>query len=409
MNKLKNKIFIVISSILSIFLISILFIFNYQNYQAEEKHIIENLKRAGNIKERLAEPKVKDDLPEIKGFDNRKFIDLEAYTIEIENNKIKNITSHSFEDKDEEQVEIYVNKILNKNKESSYNFLSIYFNKYSYEYKDSKTLILVNNSFSTYKLINLLKSSLIIFIILEIVIIFVSFRLTKWIIKPVISSFNRQKEFICDASHELKTPVSVILANAEMATIEKDNPKWLNNIKSESLRMSNLISNLLDLSRLENENSKENVEEINLSKVTELAILPFESLIYEHKLKLKYDISENINFKCNQEQIKQLIAILIDNAIKHSLKNSSIEINLKEKKNDIIFSISNKGENISQEDLKRIFERFYRTEKSRNRNENNYGLGLAIAKQIASLHNGKIEATSLKGKTTFTITFKQVT
>lgn len=194
-----------------------------------------------------------------------------------------------------------------------------------------------------------------------------------------------------------------------MATIEKDNPKWLNNIKSESLRMSNLISNLLDLSRLENENSKENVEEINLSKVTELAILPFESLIYEHKLKLKYDISENINFKCNQEQIKQLIAILIDNAIKHSLKNSSIEINLKEKKNDIIFSISNKGENISQEDLKRIFERFYRTEKSRNRNENNYGLGLAIAKQIASLHNGKIEATSLKGKTTFTITFKQVT
>ena len=372
MNKLKNKIFIVISSILSIFLISILFIFNYQNYQAEEKHIIENLKRAGNIKDRLAEPKVKDDLPEIKGFDNRKFIDLEAYTIEIENNKIKNITSHSFEDKDEEQVEIYVNKILNKNKESSYNFLSIYFNKYSYEYKDSKTLILVNNSFSTYKLINLLKSSLIIFIILEIVIIFVSFRLTKWIIKPVISSFNRQKEFICDASHELKTPVSVILANAEMATIEKDNPKWLNNIKSESLRMSNLISNLLDLSRLENENSKENVEEINLSKVTELAILPFESLIYEHKLKLKYDISENINFKCNQEQIKQLIAILIDNAIKHSLKNSSIEINLKEKKNDIIFSISNKGENISQEDLKRIFERFYRTEKSRNRNENNY-------------------------------------
>ncbi len=407
MNKLKTKLFVVVSSILSLFLISIIFIFNYQSYQAEEKHLEDTIKRTGNINDRIGEPKFKEDLPDNKKFEERKFIDSEVYTIELENGKIKNIISHSFDANDEEQVESYVSEIIKKGRRSSFKFLSLYFNKYSYEYKNSQTLILVNNSFSTHKLLSLLKSSLIIFIILEIVIIFVSLRLTKWIIKPVVETFNRQKEFICDASHELKTPVSVILANAEMATIEKNNPKWLNNIKSESLRMSNLISNLLDLSRLENNNLTGTFEEINLSRITEISILPFESLIYENKLKLKYNIDDNIIFKCNQEEIQQLIAILMDNAIKHSFKKSTIEINLEKKKNEIILSVTNKGENLSKEDLNRIFERFYRTEKSRNRNENNYGLGLAIAKQIVSIHSGKIEATSSSGKTTFTVTFKQ--
>ena len=136
-----------------------------------------------------------------------------------------------------------------------------------------------------------------------------------------------------------------------------------------------------------------------------MAILTLESLIYESKIKLEYNIEENIKMKCNGGEIKQLVTILLDNAIKHSSENGEIKVELKKQKSDVILTVSNRGEEIPKEMREKIFERFYRIDESRNRSDNRYGLGLAIAKNIAVNHNGKISVESENKITKFKVIF----
>ena len=211
---------------------------------------------------------------------------------------------------------------------------------------------------------------------------------------------------MADASHELKTPIAVIMANAEALEKEPEENKWLNNIKSEADRMNELVTSLLDLARLEEGKDKEVQQEENLSKIVEMSVLTFESLMYENKIKLQYDIQKDIKAKCNSSQMKQLVAILIDNAIKHSEADGEINIVLKKQKNDVLMTVSNKGKEIPKEIQEKIFERFYRADESRNRDTNRYGLGLAIAKNMVENHNGKISVESEKGITTFKVVLK---
>ena len=196
------------------------------------------------------------------------------------------------------------------------------------------------------------------------------------------------------------------MANADMASDNPNDKKWIMNIKNESDRMNKLVVSLLDLLMSDNINEKENFSKINLSKCIEMSILTFESLIYENKLELEYEVDKNIYFNCNSDRIKQLFGILVDNAIKHAKSESKITIKLKNNKDNILLSVKNRGESIPRQDRERIFERFYRVDKSRNRNENRYGLGLAIAKNIVNVHNGRIYVDCTRGYTTFTVNFK---
>ena len=250
--------------------------------------------------------------------------------------------------------------------------------------------------------------SLLIFILLEILIIYVSNTLTKWLTKPVIESFSKQKQFIVDASHELKTPLAIITASAESLEMEPTEKKWLDNIKSESERMNKLVTDLLDLAKSENMEIKEKYNINNLSKIIEKTSLTFESLIYENKLEIEDNIDKDIMFSCNPDKIRELLGILLDNAIKHSTKNSKITVNLYKDKNNIILEVKNKGKEITKEDQEKIFDRFYRVDESRNRSDNRYGLGLSIAKNIVISHNGKISVNCKNGYTTFKVIFKQV-
>lgn len=307
---------------------------------------------------------------------------------------------------DEKITQIAENILESSNTRQGSKIGNLYVDQYSYAFQAPNTLTIVDNTSAKAKLESLLKTSILIFVLIEIIIIILTVEITRWIIKPVIESFNKQKQFVADASHELKTPIAVIMANAEALEKEPEENKWLNNIKSEADRMNELVTSLLDLAKLEEGKDKEVQQEENLSKIVEMSVLTFESLMYENKIKLQYDIQKDIKAKCNSSQMKQLMAILIDNAIKHSEADGEINIVLKKQKNDVLMTVSNKGKEIPKEIQEKIFERFYRADESRNRDTNRYGLGLAIAKNIVENHNGKISVESEKGITTFKVVLK---
>lgn len=408
MKKLNKKLLLVIFGILTMFLLSILIIFNYQDYKREYKSVENILNRMNG--EPFKKVKDFDNIEKIdnigieKELEDKIFMDSLVYTVIIENNEIKDIFSHFIteENKDIYNISVIAENILKKDRK--YKIGNLYVNRYSYIVDDNKITI-IDNSITRERLFSKIFTSLIIFILLEIVIVIVSNILTKWIMKPVEDTLNKQKQFIEDASHELKTPISVVLANAEMIEVDEKNEKWIDNIKSESLRMDKLVYDLLSLARLENE-SKELIQ-INLSNLIEKTMLPLESLMYENDIKLDYHLDEDIYFKCDQERIKQLLVILLDNAIKHSTKKGKIIVNLSKVKNEVVIEVKNNGKEIPLDLRDKIFERFYRGDKSRNRDENRYGLGLAIAKGIVDSHKGKISVFCADGYTTFKVVFKQ--
>ena len=391
MGKLKKKIFLVMFAILTIFLVSILCIFNFQDYNYEKVEIENKLSRMENDRQAPGMPV---------------FMAAVVYTVKYNtSNKVTEVINHTDNNVSEEKIiQIAENILESSNTKQGRRIGNLYLDQYSYAFQAPNTLTIVDNTSAKAKLESLLKTSILIFVLIEIIIIILTVEITRWIIKPVIESFNRQKQFVADASHELKTPIAVIMANAEALEKEPEEKKWLNNIKSEADRMNELVTSLLDLAKLEE--GKEVQQEENLSKIVEMSVLTFESLMYENKIELKYDIQKDINIKCNSSQIKQLVAILIDNAIKHSETNGKISIALKKQKNDTVLTVSNRGKEIPKEIREKIFERFYRADESRNRDTNRYGLGLAIAKNIVENHNGKISVESEKGITTFKVVLK---
>lgn len=407
MKKLKSKIFWVILLLLSAFLVSIIGIFNFQDYNHEKVEIENKFERIIQEKNKdfsRGEPKQEENNGDVLAMPI--FMDVSAYEVKYGSNyEIKEIINYAQNDVTDDEVKQIAEQILEKKIKSKTKIGNLYFEEYSYSFKEPNTLMIIDNSVTKTKLDNLLKTSMILFVLIEILIVIVSRKITSWIIKPVIESFNKQKQFVADASHELKTPIAVIMANAEALEREPNEEKWLTNIKSEAEQMNELVTDLLDLAKLEEGKEKVSFSDENVSKLTEMAILTLESLIYESKIKLEYNIEENITMKCNGGQIKQLVTILLDNAIKHSNENGEIKFELKKQKSDVILTVSNRGEEIPKEMQEKIFERFYRIDESRNRSDNRYGLGLAIAKNIVVNHNGKISVESENKITKFKVIF----
>ncbi len=405
MKKLKFKTFIILLIILTLFIISLLVIFNYQLYQRELNDVKKDLKEIETIHNNYYI--VNDDV--IIDGNNMKpmFINANVYVISFDSiHNITNITSYTDNGLSNAEIIKLATNFLNTNKKSDIG--NLYTSRYAYYLTNKNNLIIMDNYIINNKLGDYFRMSLLIFILLEILIIYVSNTLTKWLTKPAIEAFSKQKQFIVDASHELKTPLAIITASAESLEMEPTEKKWLDNIKSESERMNKLVTDLLDLAKSENMEIKEKYNINNLSKIIEKTSLTFESLIYENKLEIEDNIDKDIMFSCNPDKIKQLLGILLDNAIKHSTKNSKITVNLYKDKNNIILEIKNKGKEITKEDQEKIFDRFYRVDESRNRSDNRYGLGLSIAKNIVTSHNGKIFVNCKNGYTTFKVIFKQV-
>ena len=235
-----------------------------------------------------------------------------------------------------------------------------------------------------------------------ILIYIIAKKIASTIVKPVEESFNKQKQFVSDASHELKTPLAVIEANADVLQSKTGENKWITYIQNEVQSMNKLVNDLLTLARMENTNST-NFQKFDLSKEVQMSVAVFESMIYEKEIKLETNIDKGIVFNGDKEDIKHIISIILDNAIKHTEKDGRIIVNAEKEKSDIKIEIKNQGEPISVEEQEKIFERFYRVDKARSRSEKRYGLGLAIAKEIVDKYNGNIKASSKDGFTSFVV------
>ena len=224
-------------------------------------------------------------------------------------------------------------------------------------------------------------------------------------IRPVKEAFDKQKQFIADASHELKTPLAIINTNTDVLLSNPEDTihnqaKWLHYIKSETERMARLTSDLLYLTQMDDSKTNMIFTRFNISDAVENIMLTMEAVIFEKNVSLDYEIEPELTVHGNIEQIKQVVMILLDNAVKYTNPKGSMSISLKKQHNEVILSVTNTGEGIAPEHLTRIFDRFYRTDSSRARKQGGYGLGLAIAKSIIEQHKGRIYAKSVVGEST---------
>ena len=238
--------------------------------------------------------------------------------------------------------------------------------------------------------------------------LFISVLFSYWAVRPVDRAWKQQRQFVADASHELKTPLTVILTNAELLQASDGsgpaNGQCAENILIMARQMRGLVEGLLELARVDNGTVKMSMSQVDFGSLITDTLLPFEPLYFERRLELCSHIEEGIWIKGSEDYLRQAVEILLDNAMKYAASDTKVEAVLKKQGRHCVFSVANRGETIAEEELKHIFERFYRVDKARSRN-GSYGLGLAIADSIVKEHGGKAWAESSDGINVFFMQF----
>ena len=394
--KLKNKVFFIIMFSISIILFGTILIFAYLNYNNTITAATSMLDRFGDFQKGENRPNEREEIN--KEFNNQNFsIDLSnTYSYMIEDGKIIDSTEKN------EEIENLAQKAYKKNNDKG--IIGNYVYKTRKMKEQKATVIILMENESVVKRIKFIYVITVIALVSGTIISYIiSKKLSNIIVKPVEETMEKQKQFISDASHELKTPLAVIEANVDVLENKVGKNKWMEYIQSEITSMNKLINDLLFLAKTENIKTIKNKEQINISDEIKMVSSMFESVAYEKSVNIKYDIQEDIKVNVDKEDIKQITSILLDNAIKHTDSGNNVYVELKKEKGLNIIKIKNEGKPIPEEEQNKIFERFYRVDKSRNRSEKRYGLGLAIAKMIVEKYNGKIGVICKNGITEFKI------
>lgn len=245
-----------------------------------------------------------------------------------------------------------------------------------------------------------------------VALVFITWYLTKWMLKPVQEAWQSQKCFVADASHELKTPLAVILANSQILQgdpkLPEDSRRWVDSTAGEAQQMASLVNDLLTLARADENGTatkdKMPQETLDFSDIVDNVALEFDAMAFERGCMLESTIEPNLKVQGDVQSLKRLAKILVDNATKYAAKGTTVTLNLNDESGHAVLSVNNLGTPIDPEDLPHVFERFYRSDKARTRETGGFGLGLAIAQSIAQTHGGTIEVASDKEHgTTFTV------
>ena len=390
--KLKQKIFLLIMLSLSIIMLGLIILYASLNYN-------NTLNTTVSMINRFVDGEPKRNPNKIEDYKLKPEINIDGlYRVIVQDS----IIIHRPENLRNNEIDEYALKILKRNNEKG--IIGNYIYSANKINKNTTVISMIEDENTVLHIkITIIFSTIMIFISLGVIYI-IAKKLSKIIVKPVEDTFEKQKQFISDASHELKTPLAVIEANADVLQDKLGENKWIDYIQNEIESMNKLINELLLLAKIENVDNIKEYTELNLSKEAQIILSMFESVAYENRVTIESNIDENIIFNANKEDIEHIISTLTDNAIKHTPEEKKILINLKKEKNEIIFEVKNMGDPIPEEERQKIFERFYRIDKSRNRKEKRYGLGLAIAKSIIEKYNGKIEVDYKDGFTIFRVT-----
>ena len=238
-----------------------------------------------------------------------------------------------------------------------------------------------------------------------------SLLLSKWAVAPVEEAWKQQKQFIADASHELKTPLTVIMANAELLQQEgysgEQRGRFTDSILTMSQQMRQLLERLLELARLDNVHDKPSLEPLDFSALVEDCLLPFEPIFFERGLTLTTALEPGLCVRGGEQPLRQTVDILLDNAQKYSSDGGTVSVSLQQQGHHVLLTVSNPSPEISKADRKNIFKRFYRQDEARTRT-GSYGLGLPIAERIVTQHGGKIWCDWAGGVASFSISLPGV-
>ena len=295
----------------------------------------------------------------------------------------------------QDDAEVYAKNIFHKNAEKG--FKDVYRYRVA-EVKDDVMIIFLDcrqdlDNFKAFALTSVAVSTFGFLTVFILVVIF-----SKVVFRPVEESYEKQKQFITDASHEIKTPLTIIDANTEVLEMESGENQWTKSTRNQIKRLSALTQQLITLSKLDEGTSGMEKSEFSLSDIVMDSVEPFDALVRAGKKNFNISVDENIRFIGDEKAIRQLVGILMDNAVKYSLEQGNITISLKQKGKKIYLEVRNQTEEIPLGKLDKLFERFYRLDSSRNSETGGSGIGLSVAKAIVQSHKGKITACSEDGK-----------
>ncbi len=322
------------------------------------------------------------------------------FYVEIEGNVVTDIYTESNPTVDDKMAYRYASDVFGSDEGFGYKDNYMYLN----EKRGSETLIVfIDFQKEIDDAITLATVSLLVGLITMILILIPVYWLSKWAIKPIADNMNKQKQFITDAGHELKTPIAVISANTEVLEMCEGENEWLTSIKNQTVRMDGLVRNLVTLAKADESKIKIRTVKFNLSEAVSDTASGFETAAIHANRNLAVNVAENIYYRGEESEIRQLISILCDNAIKYSDEQGIISLNLYKSGKSIVIDMYNTCEHVDPDSVSRLFDRFYRADESRSRETGGYGIGLSIAKAIVERHKGKIRAFT---NGTTAITFK---
>ena len=270
--------------------------------------------------------------------------------------------------------------------------------------KNDRYIIFLDCHDTLYAQRNLLARIVLVTLLFALAVMLVFAVFSKKILEPFERNQRMQKQFITDASHELKTPLAVIEANAEVLKYKSGDNEWIKNITSQTDRMAKLINQLLILARMEEMGDNFEKENVDMSELVEGVISRFTEVFDQKNVSPEKNITPGMVFSVNRSQMENLCDILIENASKYVDENGTVEVGLTSvggKK--LMMTVSNTCVGQENMDCEKIFERFYRTDESRTSSTGGHGIGLSIARRIAEQHKGTVTAASKDGKVTFTV------